>query len=111
MKLLLDANISWRLVKKLAGVVPNVLHVNDSGLPMPAKDEEIWSWALHNDFVIVTNDEDFLNFSLLKGFPPKVILLRKGNLSTNEVAALLISCYHDIEIFCNAPADGVLEIF
>ena len=65
MKLLLDANISWRLVKKLAGVFPNVLHVNDSGLPIPAKDEEIWNWALQNDFVIVTNDEDFLNFTLL----------------------------------------------
>jgi len=30
------------------------------------------------NFIIVTNDDDFLNLTNMKGFPPKVVLLRTG---------------------------------
>lgn len=76
MKLLLDANLSWRLTKLLSPHFEDVYHVERCGLPIPANDIMIWNWAEANDATIVTNDEDYYYFSLQKGFPPKIILLK-----------------------------------
>lgn len=78
MKLLLDANISWRLIASLKPYFTDCLHVDHIGLTMPAKDSEIWNYALVNGLIIVTNDEDFLNLASGKGFPPKVNPLNSG---------------------------------
>ena len=111
MKLLLDANISWRLVRRLSANFQAVEHVKNTGLHVPADDKDIWTWALANDFIIVTNDEDFLNMLLLRGFPPKVILLRRGNQTTDQVAALLIASFTDIEALDKSSQYGLLEIY
>ncbi len=111
MKLLVDANISWRIIKKLELYFPESTHVDKIGLTYPAKDIEIWKFALNQQSVIVTNDEDFLNLSLSKGFPPKIILLRMGNQSTSAIMNTLIKHKIDIENF-NISADyGVLELY
>jgi predicted nuclease of predicted toxin-antitoxin system len=111
MKLLIDANISWRLAKLLHNTFPDILHVERTGLPIPAEDTLIWDWAKDNDYIIVTNDEDFLNMSIQMGFPPKVILLRMGNQSTKNVAIILEKYKADIEYLASDPYSGVLEIF
>jgi len=49
MKLLLDANISWRLSAKLKSHFGNCLHVDRIGLRIPPSDKEIWEFALSND--------------------------------------------------------------
>ncbi|WP_255518069.1 DUF5615 family PIN-like protein [Fulvivirga sp. M361] len=41
MKLLLDANLSWRLIKKLSSQFDQVFHVDDVMKNYPAKDSEI----------------------------------------------------------------------
>ncbi|SEM27538.1 hypothetical protein SAMN05216436_10371 [bacterium A37T11] len=58
MKLLLDANLSWRLTKKLKTHFDDCFHVDSIGLIVPAADIDIWKYALANDLVIVTNDDD-----------------------------------------------------
>jgi predicted nuclease of predicted toxin-antitoxin system len=73
MKLLLEANFSWRLSIKLKQHFTDCVHVDKIDLPVPAKDTEIWNCALENQYIIVTNDEDFLNLSHVKGFPPKAL--------------------------------------
>jgi predicted nuclease of predicted toxin-antitoxin system len=40
-------------------------------------------------YLIVTKDTDFLELSLLRGAPPKVVLLRIGNVPTTRIEALL----------------------
>ena len=111
MKLLLDANISWRIVAKLQTHFTSCFHVDDIGLAIPAKDTEIWNHALANDLVIVTNDDDFLNLANVKGFPPKVILLRTGNQSNSYVEELLIKHKADIDALIQSADYGFLEIF
>ena len=110
MKLLLDANLSWRLVRKLADHFSEVFHVDHCDLPVPATDIAIWAWANERDAVIVTNDEDFLHLTLQKGFPPYVVLLRTGNQSTQYVANLLIQKRTDIEQLRKSQNHGLLEI-
>ena len=47
MKLILDANISWRLIKKLINF-PDSIQINQSKLPQPVSDVDIWNFAKKN---------------------------------------------------------------
>jgi len=111
MKLLLDANLSWRLVKRLSTDFLLVEHVTRTGLAIPASDQEIWNWARTNEYYIVTNDEDFSNLLILRGFPPKIIFIRRGNQTTEQVAALLVASRNEIESLDKSEHHGLLEIY
>jgi predicted nuclease of predicted toxin-antitoxin system len=111
MKLLLDANISWRLVSRLNNYFEECFHVDHIGLNIPARDIEIWEYAEANNCIIVTNDDDFLNLADLKGFPPKVILLKTGNQSNKYIEELLIKHLKDIDELFNSKEYGFLEVF
>ena len=58
MKLLFDQNISFRILKKLSDFFADSSHVKTEGL-INASDLEIWEYAKHNDFTIVSQDSDF----------------------------------------------------
>jgi predicted nuclease of predicted toxin-antitoxin system len=111
MKLLLDANISWRLTAKLKPHFTDCFHVDHIGLTVPAKDVEIWDYALLNDLIIVTNDNDFLNLADVKGFPPRLILLTTGNQSNQFIEELMTKHKEDIEALSKSDEYGFLEIF
>jgi predicted nuclease of predicted toxin-antitoxin system len=110
MRLLLDANISWRLTDKLKNYFDDCKHVDHIELAVPAPDIDIWEYALKNNMIIVTNDEDFINLINLKGFPPKVILLKTGNQSNRYIESLLIKHIQDIQLLHNTSEVGLLEI-
>ena len=109
-RLLLDANLSWRLLSVLKPHYDDCFHVDKIGLRIPAKDTEIWEYAKQQELVIVTNDEDFLNLSSVYGFPPKVVLFRLGNQSNRQIAKLLILMKARIEALIKSEEFGVLEI-
>ena len=89
MKLLFDQNISFKITKKLQSYFSGCLHVSDCKLS-DCEDTEIWAYAKQNDFVIVTFDSDFFDISIINGHPPKIIWIRTGNLTTKEIAQLMI---------------------
>jgi predicted nuclease of predicted toxin-antitoxin system len=60
LKLLFDANLSPKLVGRLAGLFPGSQHVLDVGLARETPDKVIWEYAKAHSFVIVTADSDFL---------------------------------------------------
>jgi predicted nuclease of predicted toxin-antitoxin system len=111
MALLLDANISWRLAARLEQYFDSCIHVDQTDLSSPASDTEIWLYALNHELIIVTNDEDFLNFSNLRGFPPKIVLLRTGNQSSNFIEDLLIAHKEDVRSLVDSDEYGVLELY
>jgi predicted nuclease of predicted toxin-antitoxin system len=84
MKLLLDQNISYKLVNRLADIYPGSKHVRQVELG-EAEDLAVWDYAKGNDFVIVSKDEDFHQRSFLAGSPPKVVWLRLGNCTTQDI--------------------------
>jgi predicted nuclease of predicted toxin-antitoxin system len=59
MKLLLDANISWRLSSKLKSHFENCLHVDRIGLKIPPSDKKIWEYALSNDLISQPSKSQF----------------------------------------------------
>ncbi len=98
MKLLFDQNISFRTVKALRGAFPNCKHVSDCGL-MDTEDSEIWKFAKEKDYSIVTFDSDFYDISLINGHPPKIIWIRTGNLTKNQIVELLVEQQYSIRDF------------
>ena len=74
------------------------MHVRDSNLAM-STDEVVWRFAKTNGFAIVSKDADLHELSVVFGFPPKVIWIRRGNCSTETIAELLKSHYEDITSF------------
>ena len=109
MKLLLDANISWKLVNKLIPIFGECAHVDYIGLNAPVVDLEIWNYAHKNDFIIVTKDQDFLDLLDVYGYPPKVVLIRTGNNSSHALFDLMVSTKEKIEELVNNNL-GLLEI-
>jgi predicted nuclease of predicted toxin-antitoxin system len=88
MNLLFDQNISFRIEKKISSDPLAAKHISSLVLNN-ANDLEIWNFAKKEGYVIVTFDSDFYDISILNGCPPKIIWLRKGNLTTNQVADLI----------------------
>ncbi len=68
MKLLLDQNLSHRLVKRLEDSYPESSQVALLGMGDEA-DKAIWQYAREEGYVIVTQDADFHEYSLLLGGP------------------------------------------
>jgi predicted nuclease of predicted toxin-antitoxin system len=97
MKILLDANISWKLVEKLKSIFGECNHVDLIGLNVPAEDKDIWNDALDDGYIIITKDTDFVDLMELKGFPPKIVLLKTGNNSSKALIELLINIKTMIE--------------
>jgi predicted nuclease of predicted toxin-antitoxin system len=109
MKILLDANISWKLVSTLKQIFGDCAHVDLIGLKVPVEDKDIWNYALNNGYIIITKDTDFVNLLELNGFPPKIVLLKTGNNSSKALMELLISIKPMIEDL-DKENYGLLEI-
>lgn len=72
----------------LAPLYPGSGHVTQFGLEH-ADDQAVWEFAREQGFIIVSKDSDFRQRSFLFGFPPKVIWLRLGNCTTEDIERTL----------------------
>lgn len=109
MRLLFDQNLSPRLPRKLAGVFPDSIHVRDAELQR-ADDSDVWQYAREHGFTIVTKDSDFRQLSFLNGHPPKVIWIRRGNCSTDEIELILRQFSADLADFIADPSMSYLAM-
>ena len=110
MKLLFDHNLSPRLVKLLSDIYPDSNHVHTLNLDC-APDTEVWDYARREGFSVVTKDADFADLSMLLGFPPKVIWIRRGNCRTADLEAMLRRRHADIAALTEDKVIGVLTLF
>ncbi len=108
-KLLLDQNISYRLVGKIDPLFPGTEHVRRLGLENKL-DNQIWDYAKKEGFTIVTFDSDFYDMSLLRGHPPKLIWITAGNTTTRNLEKILVERAEQLNDFVNNNELGCLEI-
>ncbi len=87
MKFIVDAQLPPLLAETLRKSGYDAVAVREIGLH-DAKDSIIWQYALENQAIILTKDEDFSERSLSSAESPIIVWLRIGN-TTN--AALLKS--------------------
>ncbi|NOT68497.1 MAG: DUF5615 family PIN-like protein [Methylophilaceae bacterium] len=108
MKLLFDQNLSPRLVANLADHFPDSSHVATHSLDH-ATDVRVWGFAREYGYTLVTKDSDFHEMSLLQGAPPKVIWIRRGNCSTQQIENVLRKHVQDIKsLIKNSEANLLL---
>ncbi len=96
MKLLLDENISRRVVPFIQDLYPESTQVVLVGLENTG-DRLIRQYAIDNDFVIVTKDADYYDMTMLYGQPPKLIWLKMGNQSKAATIKTLQDNHRAIE--------------
>lgn len=111
MKLLFDNNISYRIIKKIQHLEIESIHVSSTSLKKPAEDIDIWNYAKTNSYTIITFDEDFEELELMNSFPPKVILLKLGNSTTNFIAEYLSKNTSVIIDFIQSDKLGLLKLY
>ncbi len=109
MKLLLDQNLSWRLVGELQDLFPGSAHVRELGLDR-ATDDEIWEYAQQEGFAIVSKDADFEQRSVLRGHPPKCIWLRVGNCTTQDIERAIRERAARIQEFADAETESFMVL-
>jgi predicted nuclease of predicted toxin-antitoxin system len=64
--------------------------------------------ARQEGLVLVNKDEDFLDLSVTRGCPPKVVCMAVGNASNTATAILLLQQAETIERFYSHPEAGFL---
>ena len=109
MKLLFDQNLSPRLVNLLHDLYPDSSQTFLLGLDR-APDEEIWNYAYQYGYTIVTKDADFNEMCIVRGFPPKVILLQTGNCTTDQIKVLLQLHFQTITDWSMDTENGILKL-
>lgn len=109
LKLLFDQNISPKITRLVEGITETAHQVRDLGLEN-ASDTAIFDFAKANGYTIVTFDADFVDLSLVRGVPPKVIWLRTGNLTTKFIAELLRKKSIAVQDFVLSADKEILEL-
>ena len=107
MKLLLDNNLSFKLVQPLQNSFPGSQHIREA-LSIHADDLTIWNHAKTNGFIILTKDNDFDERSQLEGCPPKIIHLICGNKTTLHILNLLLWRKVDILSFGESDSENCI---
>ena len=85
--LLFDQNISPKITRLVHLIYPGAVHIRSMGLE-DASDTQIFEYARKKSLHIVTFDSDFADLSIVWGYPPKIIWLRTGNLTTLVISHL-----------------------
>lgn len=109
MRLLLDENLSPKLIAALDVTFPDSAHVDRIGLG-GGTDGDVWDYAKANNFIIVSKDSDFYYKSVLYGHPPKVVWIRRGNCSNRQIQLLLINKANAIKAFSQDDTISCIKI-
>ncbi|BAU14156.1 hypothetical protein LEP3755_47010 [Leptolyngbya sp. NIES-3755] len=109
MKLLLDENLSDRIIYRIVDLYLESQHVKGLGLSN-TDDAVIWEYAKTNGFLIVSKDSDFHQRSILYGHPPKFIYLRIGNCPTSAIIQILRDSFDTIVQFENSETESILVL-
>jgi predicted nuclease of predicted toxin-antitoxin system len=106
-KLLFDENLSPKLALALSDVFPASAHVDRVHLG-GATDNEVWEYARQHSFTLVSKDSDFHEKSLLHGYPPKVIWIKRGNCTNKQIEIILRNRAEQISTLMDDPEAAFL---
>lgn len=110
MKLLIDQNISQRIIGLLDHRFGSVQHVRKLGLT-DADDHAIFMFARNNSYdAIITIDDDFVKLLNLFSAPPKIIWIRTGNCSTSVLSEILIQRFDSLQNFLQSDEYFLCEV-
>lgn len=89
MRILLDQNLSPKLIRKPADIIPGLETVYGHDL-VGASDSFIFDWARKSEFAaVVSTDHDFVQLAERLGTPPKVIRIERCDFPAKVIEQLL----------------------
>lgn len=91
MKFLIDAHLPPSLCRALAAEGHDAIHTSALSDGNSTTDRVVRSAAIAQGRVLVTKDRDFFDSLVLYGAPPKLVLVRCGNLRKRDLVALVVS--------------------
>ncbi len=103
MTFLIDENLSRRLKRLLQSEFGTCVHVSDVGL-LRSDDQLVWRKARELGLTLLSKDDDLREMVADRGPPPKLVWLRLGNCSTQEIAAALLSTRPEVDAFLKSEA-------
>lgn len=109
MKLLLDENLSRRLVPALQARFPGSSQVALLGLER-ATDAQLCEHAAQYGFVICSKDDDFQRLVAARGYRPRLVHVALGNVGNDAILAALLAAADRLEQAFDDPGTGVVVI-
>lgn len=88
MKFIIDAQLPYLLCDLLKSKDFDVIHTLDLPEGNRTTDKEIQHIAMNESRVLITKDKDFMHSFLLQGIPPKLLLVRVGNMRNSMLLSL-----------------------
>ena len=108
MKFLLDAHIPPRLAVRLRDLGHDAIHVKSMPAGNATADGDIIASADLEGRVVVTKDSDFHDARQATGCPARLLLVKTGNLTRDELIDLVLAHLPAIESFFAVPNCGEL---
>ena len=109
MKLLLDENLSRRLVPALQARFPGTSEVALLGLER-ATDAQLCAYAAEHGFVLCSKDDDFHRLVAARGYRPKLVQVALGNAGNEAVLAAILAAADRLEAALAEPGVGVVVL-
>jgi predicted nuclease of predicted toxin-antitoxin system len=108
LKFIIDTQLPPSLARFLVSQGFDAIHTTYFPNGHLLKDSEIVKIAIHDVRIIVTKDSDFFDNFLLKGAPPKVLLLQFGNIKNADLIQQFQNQISSIEKLFNNNSDLVV---
>jgi predicted nuclease of predicted toxin-antitoxin system len=114
MRFILDAPLPPRLARVLTALGHHCIHTLELADGNRTPDEILRQLAAAEDRVLITKDGDFADSFLLRGQPPKLLLVSTGNIGNRELEGLfrdslaaIVSAF-DTQAFVELDRDGLI---
>lgn len=88
MKLLLDAQLPFRLARHLTAAGHDVVHTSELTEGNRTPDADITRRADAEGRIVVSKDRDFRDSHLLRGSPSRLLVVATGNIANNALLDL-----------------------
>jgi len=92
----IDAQLPRRMTTWFAAAGCDALHTLDFPDGNRTTDEQLNEVAEQQQRVVITKDADFVDSHVLRGRPPKLLLISTGNISNRDLEALMVPLIPDI---------------
>lgn len=88
MKYIVDAQLPKRLTRWLVEYGVEAKHTLDLPDKNDTHDLDIIKLSVAEDFIIISKDEDFIQYRMVKGVPERLLSITTGNIVNNKLIKL-----------------------
>ncbi len=109
MKFIVDAQLPKSLADFLSQYGHEALHTLELPDKNKTTDKQIIELSVKENYIVITKDDDFLETFFLKQQPSKLVLVKTGNISNEEL--LKIFTIHITKLENIMSVNSLIEIF